>query len=72
MNIHSGVNGKVAIVSAYNAEGSNADHLHPRKLILRRISEKIWGTLNIEPSEQEEPGIFSLAQYFSTYIYTKF
>lgn len=66
--------GKAVVVPLYEAEDSNSDNLHPSKLILRRIPEKRWGTLNIELLEQrqEEPGLFSLVQYSSTSDYTIF
>lgn len=65
--------GKAVVVPLYKAEGSNSDHLHPSKSIFRRFSEERWGTLNTEllKQRQEEPGLFSLAQYSSTSDYTK-
>jgi len=42
--------GKAVVVPLYKAEGSNSNHLHPSKLILRRTPEKRWGTLNTERS----------------------
>lgn len=57
--------GKAVVVPLYKAEDSHSGHLHPSKLILRRIPEKRWGTLNIELLEQrqEESGLFSTPQH---------